>query len=551
MPKTREDAIRDAIWPRWAFDPATHADADPDEIARSRAFIPAQLDRMAVPPTEDERADLERRLMAALFADFAGNDWLGVRERRPNEKGAIGDHVSVIPTAAAYERVWSVVFREWYAAHASAIVARASAIAARKILEAYRRNEDDKATHAIAEPRLTAEVEKLLPGMLESIGDTEGDEARERAVRRLNETGLGESAKSVATDYPPELWRDPIFVARLLAAAVWTCRLRDALPTALVPALVQRTIVNVNKGRRLQGELFHPKTGEVTRAAVFEIQDRDGTPLARYAPPPGLEASAIDPVVLRNLTTQKVLRWAVHAGWREKWINDNPLPWLLTVAGGWSGLATLLGMGTKKAADEVRESVMALCSLWIQTARTDGNILAAENRRIGRRHELEIHLMGPLRPGYVTDELRDEWRAVEKKLVPFSRQLPPMVGRANEHGAIGALQWLTLAWMRQHAKDLEDAGGVLIDGKRWKVMADEAGVPSALLDDLREAWATGDKAAPAFLVPREADRFDLAPAYGNERKFLIQSARRERIGARGGRKVAMLLEGDRVRRRRR
>lgn len=536
-------------------------------------------------PSDAELADLARRLLEADIKDNArrwndnanergGVDRWGInataprvdvdalaaqntphgrlvrreKEREPEPKMPMG-FLGPGPARVRYAVLMPGIARAWQAE-------RAPRIAARLALANHREGKDELAGGNRAEPELAAAVARELPAMLATLGDPPAEDAAERVAGFLAKFhGSAEFVAEIrkAPPLPAErwAWSGPVVAANYLAAMLWRIEVRPNLerlgerrdsagliaPVLTTLTAVTRAAVSTRNGA--QHSLFDPSSAE--------IRDDAGRVVASLRLP-AVDGKTVDLAALRSLAAHRLLRRALWRGYEKRFIEQQTESSVLYVEGGWSKLPEWIGMSpSKKAVEQAKAAALAMDALTVNTPRGEGRIFAVfAHRAAGRQHaRLEIQLMGPLRPGYVAEELGEHRIADDKKIVPvpLPQMLPPMVGREREHSAIAHLQWLTLREQRLRAAEFVETGAVAIDERRWHKLADEAMVPRKLLAELLKAWAEGNEGAAAFLTRPETWRFGLADAYELERRSIVSAGRREAGGAKKGRRFSTKKEG--------
>ncbi len=395
-------------------------------------------------------------------------------------------------------------------------------------------------------------LDALGADYLEKIGDTAKDDAtalRKAQRKRWNEwTGKQLTLPNIKPRHWRPVWRlwfDPdhkptlVRFARALARALWLDVVKPRLARALAPALPGYDVVtSIVRLTSLGAHSLHGETWP-------ELHDRRGR-VVTFQPTneaPQLPAKLVErAVVLHKLAAAKLLRYAVHRGHEQRYLEDVRLYDRFRVKGGWSGLAREIGPDTRKFATELREAAEILRHAFVEIPGYKGACFAwglYGEEAPGRQCELELHLLGPLRPGFVLDlkRLPLAMPAHARHLIPFPRQLPPMVGRSREHAALANLQILMLREMRLRADELAEKGSVEIAPPQWAVLGDEAKVPFSLLPKVYNAWQTGDDKTPAFLASAGHDRFTLAtPTYSRELATLIAAGRDMITGAKAGKR---------------
>jgi hypothetical protein len=332
------------------------------------------------------------------------------------------------------------------------------------------------------------------------------------------------------------LWADG---AQKLLIAMGLALWRDRVRNADCPAMAG--------GEVLLGmtTLTASDLGIVQDQFGFSVLQRRGIHVARLheAGSPALPATVIDNVpVLGRLPAQKLLRFLVHRGWEQRFIEAKPRYEVIEIEHGWRGLAHLVGVATGKQADQVRRAVEVLRFTHVRTPLGEGGLMNYwfEPPAPGRGALLKITLIGPLEPGFVsrikTGEPCGRW------LVPFPSKLPPLIGRPREHSALCNLQLRTLLHMRRNASELAATDSVRIAHADWAQLTDEAGVPRRIADQTLDVWCAGN-GSPAFLRRVGPERFTLAAAYKPELTMLRKAGEREVKGRLSGLKSAAARAG--------
>lgn len=99
-------------------------------------------------------------------------------------------------------------------------------------------------------------------------------------------------------------------------------------------------------------------------------------------------------------------------------------------------------------------------------------------------------------------------------MVPALRELPPMVGRERDHGALAELHWLVLLEMRRRCSEMvgetkEEDRGLLLSAGDWNRLAGLAGLPQPTLPRALDRWTCDGEDGHAFLRLVEQDRYTL------------------------------------------
>ena len=205
----------------------------------------------------------------------------------------------------------------------------------------------------------------------------------------------------------------------------------------------------------------------------------------------------------------------------------------ITVPGGMTRLAELIGAGRKKTA-EVELALDLFQSL--HAIANDGTSFAglltwqrSLTNAPGRASELVI---------VPSDSLLHSG-AQRGKLVPVPRTFPPLAGSPNQWAAQAGLQLLVLDEMRVHAAELVTHGGVQVSRRRWQQLATEARVSRRLLEELLNvAWVSDGPRGPAFLRPLGHDRWTLAKTHEAELATLRDGGAYDRYQSERGKRGA-------------
>ena len=284
--------------------------------------------------------------------------------------------------------------------------------------------------------------------------------------------------------------------------------------------------------RRGGVQLRLPEQGE----NKAELLDFKGRRVATLAPEVSIKHLPLE--ALSSLTTQRIVRWVIWRAYERKWIEGQPEPCRILVEGGKQELAYILGMASKKASDEINDALLVLSSLLIESPKGQGKIFAHYEHKAycGQRARLEMVVLGPFAPDYIATELKGHRRSCDKWLIPIPmpHQMPPFVGRPQDHAAQAQLQVLALRELRINAEELAQRGHVEIPEKRWLDLANEAGVPKVILPKILEAYPHGDDRYPAFLLRPGEGTFTLGDEYEREAQSIRAAAEAQIKGRNGG-----------------
>ena len=125
-------------------------------------------------------------------------------------------------------------------------------------------------------------------------------------------------------------------------------------------------------------------------------------------------------------------------------------------------------------------------------------------------------------------------KSADRRLVPMLRELPPMAGRTNEHGAVMTLSMLLMRELRARARELVTDGAVAISGERWKALAIQAGLPLVTLPKVIDRWLQNGTDGPALLSSPWAGGYTLGDAHEPERDFLVAAGKRSTVRSAAG-----------------
>lgn len=269
----------------------------------------------------------------------------------------------------------------------------------------------------------------------------------------------------------------------------------------------------------------------------WAVLDDRGRRVARFVPPQLVDDAGTAHIMaaLSRLSVTRVLRWAVWTAYWQRFHLEQENPHVLAMLGGVSGLAKTLGLEPSGSTrEELVLALDALASIRIDTPRSEGRVFSWNERRaVGRREAmLDAVVFGPLRPDYIDDTTP---RGDERKLVPIPlpQHLPALVGRANEHPAQANLQLLVMRHFRKNARPFAEHGSVELSRDELRRLLDESGTPTRLLDDVLNAYFTGEGTAPGppQLVSIGPGVVDLHPgAFGRERASIIAAGKASKRG---------------------
>lgn len=333
--------------------------------------------------------------------------------------------------------------------------------------------------------------------------------------------------------------------ARLLAIVLWNDAVVSWLKktASLVYPIAQQTT------------WIHSRTTEVIEQdqhLFHRFQNGDSHPIKRIEPLelPAMELAVLDVMLRRGLTllgsvtAHRLLRWEITEG-HQRVVRREVDARALHIDGGWSALAERLQLHSHKAADDIHAIVVAQAHSCFRFAGgAYGNLLSyTVMPSVGRRKGFARIILGDaLLPDFLFEiraKLGHTSRTAREaqRLVPMV-DLPPLVGRPNEHGQQASLSLAVVTELRHRAAELFEQGGILLNLDRWRELAELAGLPVGLLEQVLDRWTQDGDDGPAFLERTDKDRFTLAPTHSAARAFILEAGRREAEGAEAGKRSA-------------
>lgn len=369
-------------------------------------------------------------------------------------------------------------------------------------------------------------------------------------VERLGEKEIAEKARARGRQDAADgkLWsfwmptedRPPLFALSAAAFALWRSKVLPQLvrertkPPALAMAIHEPVVSLLSRTHR-PSERDGQKQILLADDQVVKVSTVEAGALAAIFVDRGIR-------LFGSVTAHRLFRWEIFTA-HDQALAGHPDPRVLVVDGGYSALAELLKMTASKSIEEVRDIIEAqhACEIPLPPRGDYSRLLI---RRVlsavgGRRGKLELVLGTALLPNYVK-ELQQAFgpsrlRARATRLVPVL-DLPPFVGRNNEHGQQATLSMLVVAHLRDHARDLIEEGGVRLDAETMATLALRAAVPHGTMPQLLDRWGQDGPDGPAFLKRTEGERFTLGDTHAAARTFLEEGAKRELAGITAGQK---------------
>jgi hypothetical protein len=349
---------------------------------------------------------------------------------------------------------------------------------------------------------------------------------------------------------------------RRLAYALWSARVLPRLkkethskwPGIPLPLVDRARVGTWGKPRAVDV----PEHGRV-------LEDGAGTTLATLEPGrvPAVPANLLEKMevweragapLLGTLHAHRLLRWLAWEAHTQHTPGHVPI---LEVRGGWTALALAVGCppASKSAPAHLRNIVFCL----------DAHRFAFPDNTVGRLLTLDryappngpgspsiVRLLpgAPLRPHFIFGLRRADW-----KVVPVLSDLPPMVGREREHGALAELHWRVLVEMRRRCSEMVGSArgvdlGLYLPPSNWAKLADMARVPRSKLPIVLERWTRDGRDGPAFLRIVGPDRYTLGTEHDDARRVLLECGWKEARGSERGKRSARARGGAGPKRRR-
>lgn len=300
--------------------------------------------------------------------------------------------------------------------------------------------------------------------------------------------------------------------------------------TSQVPAVVKPVI-----------EIIKPMLSSTNKKKIITQENQivccnqDGSPIF-YAP-------TIDPSMismlqngvqsLSTLTGHKLLRWQIKTGF-ENWATNKEDPRIITIDGGFSVVADLVGCNSTKEISKIKDIMQAQAfGQFIFPDGSRGNMIILrilERYRNSEPSKISITLGDMLLPNYVFQVGKNE-----RRLIPIG-DLPPLHGSKNSHAHQAQLQLLVFEEFSKQSDRMAEEGSAIIPMDKWKVMASEAGLNPNKVDHVIQHWCQPDL-INCFL-DKQGDEYCLASYYENAQKFLVSQGQQRLINSERGRASA-------------
>lgn len=437
---------------------------------------------------------------------------------------------------------------------------------ARLVLEVLAGNAEENARYALTEPgapfrdRLVRELKKRLrelrrvsglSGTAPPAADV-GADVTEAAAKWLAETFPTEGAKSAeelrrrAEVAPWAPWwsedgQDFAFLLRRLVSLTWRNGLEAEAERARRnrPGLVRGVYA---------GELVAVQTAQISLPTLEprELRDRRGRLVAT------IDASVADlPLVhdgldaLRSPVGNRLVKNLVLTAHRQA---EAKVPDFRTVhiEGGWQAVADALFYSKR---DFKPLKALATAGQYVNWESRDGIhkgggwwLFSEKRGGPGAPGHVRFTLADCFLPKFASSLKQDSGHALSareaRRLVPELPYEPP-TGAVHEHhqGAVWTLHRLFLLELVDCAEELTRNGVVVVSAKRWRELAEVAGLPLGLLPKVHDSWTEGESERAPKMVERDGDEWRLAlDVYRLEHEFLVASGQRRIEGGKGGRK---------------
>jgi hypothetical protein len=236
-----------------------------------------------------------------------------------------------------------------------------------------------------------------------------------------------------------------------------------------------------------------------------------------------------------TLSGHKLLRWQVQMGFLN-WLSGVDDPRLISTAGGYAGIAKLVGCGGGPSSRKLIRNILyaqAYCQFdFPQIGK--GNMIVLreiEKHRNGEPSKINIILGEFLLPNYTHRLPPGE----KRRLIPITG-LPPLIGSKNTHAAQAMLQLLVLEEFSNQSDFLAKERYIVISQWTWNRLADEAKLPLSCLNKVISGWTQDDPAFKAFLQ-KNGDQYALGADYYKATDFLETQGKQRIAGAIKGTKA--------------
>ncbi len=273
-------------------------------------------------------------------------------------------------------------------------------------------------------------------------------------------------------------------------------------------------------------DLLNPNMAKEKAASLASI---DGNVHRELRMQKGLKA-------LRGKDGHRLFRWVWHTTHQRLIDTNNPERSLIfEFKGGYTHLAQVVGCKSRKAVTNLRHAIEVGGQVFIDVPdlRVTGLWTAVENKRT---KTLTLSLSPIFSASRVWDQLD---KGQDRHLVAASplALLGPLVGRSNEHGPQLTLQMALQEEFCFHSRELVAEGSVQISNERFATLADQSGVTSRLLPEVKAALTSpGSPDLFPMIIRVDGDRY--IPHDQTYLEFYRRQGQRRLARKKGGEKRA-------------
>ncbi len=455
-----------------------------------------------------------------------------------------------------FKWTWSLIWKDYQLKNAIEISAR--------VTLGKEKTNKEQANHPSAKDTLKKELEKALPFVLKNISipkyiyEIEGlisayenepfklDLEAVQAIKNLDKSYNGEFAKEIVDflaivhqnsrqSERAESWKKPLFFHLIVARIVWRDCVKKKIsslinnPTAVTRAVYSEIIVPMQSIKRFDA-------GE---RMFLDYNDKETVRLSN-------QLSVIDEKILKvilpmgaslmsGLTAIKLVTWQLQVI-NQQFRDGTPKPDKLIIDGGYRGLREILHLNSNKATEELRAIIAVQAGADFKwPCGAHGNILLYKSIEAapGRRAVLELTMAEIFCPHYTRRLEHLNPTRGGKKLIPIV-DICGLVDPRRYHGAQARFQQEIIVAMRDRAIEFAMYGGVRFNNNDFSVLARQSQLPASLIPKVIDRMLNDGNDAPAFLDMIEKDTYSLAESFSNAQKFLINGAKKEISGSKGG-----------------
>ncbi len=437
-------------------------------------------------------------------------------------------------------------------------------LAAKYVLKKQKELGDDKASYSTAEKDLIDDLKQIYPKAEKSInlpitlplllnpainqnGILELDITALDFLRQYNNGKYSsnqietmkariDNIKEYDIEARLDVWDNPLFFIRLLAACRWVDIIRRYVCEKLEnpPAIAYQFSVQILKTKSKGTEL---------NDAGNMLVDSSGKTISSFDKSAYMPVEIAESIIrsniplLNSVTSSYVLRWLPIQAHKQHFLNiKNPNTMILD--GGYRRLGELSGAGNTDPINEKIKTIISLlsgCGYRCEGKNNvfTGNLLFYEHRQARGQNSstLTITLAQALCPGFV-DELPkgNSKYKLERLLVPVVA-MPTFIGRANDHGSQASFQDAMLIEMRLRAVEMYERGGILLNDDSLKELATKAKMPFSLIPKVINHWV-----AENYLEKVEDCVLNLGSRYPEAKAMLLEAGEKIVKGSIAGKK---------------